>query len=284
MSTEAIPAVPSALSADQAEAMLQRRLKKHDVAIVLLHWWNALTWGLEVATGAALVASPYFRIAPQWYVTLVEGLLGGRANLLTFHVALGLSWIFVFLVYGIFGFRSYLHHEVLQKEIALDRDDFRWLVVRTLGILGRSKESLPPQGSYNAGQKLFALMVYAMIPVVMLSGLVMAFRWPSPSFVAWAVVLHFAAVGIVVSGLLVHVYMAAVFPEEKPAFFSMITGTVDELYAYSHHFKWWREEKELQLGRRAARDAAFAAEAKRVEPGTGDPDGRPSGAGVAGRT
>jgi hypothetical protein len=40
--------------------------------------------------------------------------------------------------------------------------------------------------------------------------------------------------------------MGAVFPEEKSAFFSMITGTVDELYAYSHHFKWWREVKVAQ--------------------------------------
>jgi hypothetical protein len=92
---------------------------------------------------------------------------------------------------GIFGFRSYLHHEVLRKEIALDRDDWRWLLVRTLGILGRS------------------------------------------------------------AGLMIHVYMAAVFPEEKPAFFSMITGSVHELYAYSHHFEWWREEKEKQVARRA---------------------------------
>jgi hypothetical protein len=37
--------------------------------------------------------------------------------------------------------------------------------------------------------------------------------------------------------------MGAVFPEEKPAFYSMITGVVNELYAYHHHFKWWREVK-----------------------------------------
>jgi cytochrome b subunit of formate dehydrogenase len=152
---------------------------------------------------------------------------------------------------GIFGFRSYLYHEVLRKEIALDRDDWRWLLVRTLGILGRSKEELPPQGSYNAGQKLFGLAVYSMVPVIMLTGLVMTFGWPSLAAVGWAVVLHFTAVGLVVSGLMIHVYMAAVFPEEKPAFFSMITGSVHELYAYSHHFEWWREEKEKQVARRA---------------------------------
>ena len=74
----------------------------------------------------------------------------------------------------------------------------------------------------------------------------MAFQLFGPTVVGWAIVFHFAAVGAVVSGLMVHVYMGAVFPEEKSAFFSMITGTVDEFYAYTHHFKWWREVKVAQ--------------------------------------
>jgi formate dehydrogenase gamma subunit len=281
MNTDVIPASPVPLSPDEAELMLQRRLKKHDLAIVLLHWFNAATWFLEVATGAALIVSPYFRVAPAWYISIVEGILGGRANLLRFHIALGLTWISVFLVYGIFGFRSYLHHEVLRKEIALDWDDVRWLMVRTLGILGLSKEPLPPQGSYNAGQKLFGLAVYSMVPVIMLTGLVMTFGWPSPAAVGWAVVLHFTAVGLVVSGLMIHVYMAAVLPEEKPAFYSMITGSVDELYAYSHHFKWWREEKAKQLARRAEREAAFAAASALAAPAKTGPLGAPPAAGNA---
>jgi formate dehydrogenase subunit gamma len=90
---------------------------------------------------------------------------------------------------------------------------------------------------YNAGQKVFALLVYSMLPVVMATGRIMSFHLFSTAAVQWAVVLHFVAVGLVVSGLMIHVYMGAVFPEEKPAFFSMITGMVNELYAYRHHFK-----------------------------------------------
>ena len=259
MTTEAIPLHPTPLSAGQAEAMLQRQIKKHHVAIILLHWFNAYVWLFELLTGLALVSSPLFRVAPDWYISIVEGIFGTRANMLQFHIALGLVWIVVFLVYGVFGFRTYLSREVLQKEIALDRDDFRWLIVRTLRILGRSREPLPPQGIYNAGQKLFAVVIYAMIPVVMLTGVVMAFRLFSPAIVGWAVVLHFASVGVVVSGLMVHVYMGAVFPEEKPAFFSMITGSVHELYAYSHHFKWWREVKLEEREWDAQHDAAAPA-------------------------
>jgi formate dehydrogenase subunit gamma len=279
--TSVIPAEALPLTADQADAMLQRRLKKHHVAIMLLHWFNASVWLGELMTGIALVSSPYFRVAPAWYVAVVEGLFGTRANMLRVHVAMGLLWMGVFLVYGIFGFRTYLSQEVLEKEIALDRDDLRWLVVRVLQILGRTRDRLPPQGIYNAGQKLFAMMVYVTLPVIMLTGVVMIFHPFGPGAVGWAAALHFAAVGVVVSGLIVHVYMGAVFPEEKPAFFSMITGSVNELYAYSHHFKWWQavmaEERaweqahDARTGGGPATVASTGAEAPAIEPAGGPP-------------
>jgi formate dehydrogenase subunit gamma len=273
MSASAIPTVPTPLTGEQAEAMSQHQIKKHHVAIVLLHWFNAISWLLELTTGAGLIVSPYYRFAPMWYLQMMEGLFGSRANMLRFHIAVGLTWTVVFLVYAIFGFRSYLRIEVLQNEIGLDADDFRWLRVRTLLLLGRTDESLPPQGVYNAGQKLFGLLVYTMVPLIMLTGLTMTFHWFGTFFVAWAMVLHFFAVGMVVSGLMIHVYMGAVFPEEKPAFYSMITGAVDELYAYHHHFKWWRSVK---IQEQAWRDEmrsneegeAHSADEKPDDPGT----------------
>lgn len=256
LSDGAIPERPQPLSADQARAMLQRQVKKHHVAIILLHWFNAYVWLFELVTGLALVSSPLFRVVPQWYVEVVEGVFGSRAIMLTAHVAVGLAWISVFLVYGIFGHRTYLAGEILQKEIVLDRDDLHWLVVRVKSILRLTDEHLPPQGSYNAGQKLFALSVYLMIPLVMLSGLVMTFRLFGALAVGWAVVVHFGAVGVVVAGLIIHFYMGTVFPEEKPAFFSMITGNVNELHVYRHHFKWWREVKLAEREWARTREAA----------------------------
>jgi formate dehydrogenase gamma subunit len=232
---------PQALTAEQAEALSQRHIKKHHVAIMLLHWFNATVWLVEIATGIVLISSPYFRVAPQWYVNLVQGLFQSRADMLHFHIVIGITWIVVFVIYGTFGWQTYLHKEVLQREIALDRDDINWLRIRTFNILKRTNDPLPPQGIYNAGQKLFAFLVYATIPIVMITGLIMAFHLFSTTIVAWAIIIHFFAVAMVVSGLMIHVYMGAVFPEEKPAFFSMITGTVNELYAYRHHFKWWKE-------------------------------------------
>lgn len=240
MAAPTIAQAPRPLTAEQADVLLQRQVKKHDVAIMLLHWFNAMVWMLELTTGVAMLTSS-FRVAPWWYVQIVNGVFHSRANMLQFHIAVGITWIVVFLAYGIFGFRTYLTKEVIQRETNLDRDDLQWLRIRALGLIGRSKEPLPPQGIYNAGQKLFAVMVYAMVPLVMITGLVMTFHLIGTAAVGWAAAIHFAAVGLVLSGLMIHIYMGAIFPEEKPAFFSMLTGSVNELYAYSHHFKWWKQ-------------------------------------------
>jgi formate dehydrogenase subunit gamma len=241
MATDIIPASPYALSAEQAETLAHRQVKKHHVAIVLLHWFNAFVWLTELATGSAIVVSPRFAFMPNWYLAMMESLFGSRANLLRVHIAAGLTWIIVFSVYAIFGWRDYLHTEVLKKEIGLDGDDFRWLRIRVLRLVGLSSEALPPQGAYNAGQKLYAVMVYAMVPLIMVTGMIMTFHLFGTAMVQWSMVLHFLAAGMVVSGLMIHVYMGAVFPEERPAFYSMITGMVNELYAFRHHYKWWRE-------------------------------------------
>jgi formate dehydrogenase subunit gamma len=243
MNAPLLPSHSVPLTAEAATAMEQQSIKKHDVAIILLHWFNASVWLLELISGLAIIVGPAYRVMPQWYTTMIASALGSRANVLRVHIALGFTWIIVFLVYGVFGYRNYLRKEVLINEVGLDRDDFQWLRIRLLLLLNRTNESLPEQGSYNAGQKLFALLVYAALPVIAITGMIMSFHLFGTSVVAWAMLLHFVAVGMVVSGLMVHAYMGAVFPEERPAFFSMITGRVNELFAYKHHFKWWKETK-----------------------------------------
>ena len=247
MAAITVPATPVPLSAEEAHLLSQSHIKKHQVAIVLLHWFNAMVWGLELSTGAALIVAPDYRFMPMWYIHMMDSLAGSHANLLRMHIAVGIIWTIVFLVYAIFGWRHYLHTEVLRKEIGIDRDDINWLRIRLLLLLNRTREDLPPQGAYNAGQKLYAMLIYTMVPVIMITGWIMAFHLLGTFAIQWAMLLHFLAAGMVVSGLMVHIYMGAVFPEEKPAFYSMITGSVDELYAYRHHFKWWKEVKVQQV-------------------------------------
>ncbi len=255
---------PPKLTAKEKDRMRQRKMKKHDVAIMLVHWFNASTWIFMLFTGAALIISSLYKVAPDFFINIMRALFGNAADMLEAHIWLGIVWIFVFSMYTIFGYRKYLrknpvrHAELKKgglmqkfktfqcvlfgnKALCIDENDLLWLKRRVLGILGKSSEPLPPQGSFNGGQKMYGLLVALMTPIIMITGLIMAFHLGPVWLVQWAIPLHFFAVGLVVAGLMIHVYMGAVLPEEKPAFFSMLTGSTSELFLYKHHFKFWKQ-------------------------------------------
>jgi formate dehydrogenase subunit gamma len=125
----------------------------------------------------------------------------------------------------------------------LDKDDIQWVKIKPLQMLGLMKDKpLPPQDAYNAGQKLYMYVVILGTIGIMSSGIVMTFnRIFPPVLKQIAQPIHWASVFAIVAGLMVHVYMGAVFPEEKEAFFSMFSGKVSAWYARAHHEKWYNE-------------------------------------------
>ena len=233
---------PECITAEQRAGMNHRYIKKHDVAMVTLHWFNALVWFVELLTGAGLIVSDQYRFVPALFNEVMLGLLGSRANMLHFHIAVGVLWTGVLLIYGIFGFRTYLLN-FYRNDLAIDRDDILWLLRKTLQILGRPV-SLPEQGIYNAGQKFFAWVISVCTIIIIATGFVMSYHWGPQWLIQWSIPVHFVAVGAVVAGLVIHVYMGAILPEERPAFYSMFHGKVNELYAYEYHTKWWRQRKQ----------------------------------------
>lgn len=236
-------AVLPVLSVEEIKELRHRRLKKHDSSGVLLHWFNAACWLFLVATGLATVNNPAYAIVPIEWTRLMRAVFGGTAGLLFWHAAVGLLWFGVLMVHIIFGWKTMTLY-FLKNNFLLDRDDVMWLVCRFQRIIGK-EGSLPPQGPFNAGQKLFGMTVTLGSITILLSGLVMIFRpWmPDTAWVAWALPIHLFAVGSVCAGLCIHIYMGGVFPEEKQAFFSIFTGEVNELYAFHHHKKWYDEIK-----------------------------------------
>ena len=120
----------------------------------------------------------------------------------------------------------------------------RWCPAKAKTLMGKLESySMPPQGMYNAVKKAYAVVVTFSTVFLIITGPIMAFHLMSAKILQWALLIHFIATMAVVAGIFVHVYMAAIFPEERPAFFSMIDGKVNELYAYLHHYKWWVELK-----------------------------------------
>ncbi len=227
------------LTFEEREELKKKKLKKHDIATIYLHWFNALVWFVELVTGSALIISKYYRFTPEFWQKIWLEIFGSRGNMLKFHIMVGVTWIIVLLIYGIFGYRNYLLGYI-KNMLILTKDDIEWVIKRGQLILGK-KVTLPPQGIYNGGQKLYAWDVAVGTILIAITGLVMAFHLGGAGTVRWAIAIHFLGVGMVVMGLFVHIYMAAFMPEERQSFFSMFTGYVNELYAYEHHFKWWQE-------------------------------------------
>ena len=232
---------PDQFSVEVRVEMARKLIKKHDVAMVTLHWFNALVWFFELMTGMALIASTRYTYIPSWFTDIIVGIFNGRTNLLYFHITIGVFWSGILVVYGVFGIRTYLT-KFYVNDLRMDGDDFKWLVLKPLQILGY-RIRLPEQGVYNAGQKVFAWVISICILLIIPTGFIMSFHLGPLWLIQWSIPLHYASVMMVVAGLIVHVYMAGLMPEERPAFFSMLHGKVNELYAYENHTKWWRQRR-----------------------------------------
>ena len=229
----------------------EKMYKKHNLANILTHWFNVACWLLLLPTGIAILSSPRLGLAPVWWQELFRNMFGSAANLIRFHYTLGLLWIFILSFNILLGFRRYFVPFAAHRML-LDKDDFQWLKVKPLQMLGLMKgKPLPPQDAYNAGQKLYMYVVILGTLGIMSSGIIMTFHTVFPPFLKqWAQPVHWLSVFSIIAGLIIHVYMGAVFPEEKEAFFSMFSGKVSAWYARAHHTKWYyqclREEMEWE--------------------------------------
>ena len=182
------------------------------------------------AAGFALFGTAFPREASR--------LMAGTAHLLRLHVLWGLLWAAV--IVPMFLVFKKGPSEVL-AEVRLTRDDLAWLFTKPLAMAGLRSQPLPPQDKYNAGQKLFAILVLLATVLIIASGLVMTLHLGSADVVSGAIVAHKLAIALVLLGVAVHVTMAAVIAEERPALRSMLTGRIDYQHAKHHSPKWVTE-------------------------------------------
>lgn len=262
---------------EERRRLREKMYKKHNLANILTHWFNVGMWLMLLPTGIAIISSPRLGLAPIWWQDMFRNLFGGPANLIKFHYTLGLIWTFVLSFNILLGFRKYFVPFAATR-LLLDQDDIDWLKIKPLQMLGLFKgKPLPPQDAYNAGQKAYMYVVILGTIGIMSSGIVMTFKEIFPPILKQiAQPIHWVSVFSIVAGLMVHVYMGAVFPEEKEAFFSMFSGKVSAWYARAHHEKWYwqkvREELEWEedVEQQVAEDAAHAAPPEGAEPAAAD--------------
>jgi formate dehydrogenase subunit gamma len=237
--------------------MSSKMIKRHTKTTIFMHWFNAFCWFFLLATGLGLVKNPDLQLMGGWWSNLMYSIFGSGETLLLAHEICGLTWLGVFILYGIFGLKDTIAPFLKQILSYSPSRDLTWLIKKniqmTLGYtwlkrLGFAPD-IPDQGFYNVGQKLFAVASILGGIVIAVTGLIMFLSnllLSNTVIVQWAIVIHFVAVGVVTGGLLIHIYMAAISSDERPAFFSMFTGEVPEDYAEHHHKLWYDELKNAE--------------------------------------
>ncbi len=189
-----------------------------------VHWVQALSFLSLLITGFALS------------IPAVEGFFGHRALLRELHLSSAFFFAFGPAVVALAGDRGSLAADLADVD-TWDSDDLRWLVpfpiLRFLGI------STPPQGRFNAGQKLNGIFVVWSVLVFTVTGLML---WQNRRFpidlVSRANTIHTLLAYLALAAFLGHLYLAVGYPKTRHALHSITEGWVESDWAQHHHPKW----------------------------------------------
>ncbi len=188
-----------------------------------LHWLLAVTFLTMMATGLILYLPVFAQLAanrPLW-----KGIHLGAA--IAFWVGL-----ILLLPFG----RHELRATARQID-RFDRDDGRWLA---WAVTRRGSE--PPQGRFNAGQKLNTAIVAGLIVVFTVSGVLMYLQETDAAFRGTSAIrAHDWATWLAVPLVAGHLYLALVNPSTRHSLRGMVLGTVRRDWAARHHAKWARD-------------------------------------------
>jgi formate dehydrogenase subunit gamma len=185
----------------------------------LLHWANALFFLWLLATGLAL------------YLPRLSILVGRRPLVQEVHFYSGIAWIAVLAAIVLLGDRRGVLRTARELD-AFDRDDLRFL----------SGRRPAPQGRFNAGQKLNALLNAAFAILFLVSGLLLWFGERNTRYrFASTVVLHDGLMYISLALLVGHLYLAVIHPATRHSLRGITLGDVSEEWAAHHHPKWTPE-------------------------------------------
>jgi formate dehydrogenase subunit gamma len=191
-----------------------------------LHWLLAVTFLILLATGLIL------------YLPAFAELAANRQLWKSIHLgaAVGFWGGLVLLVASDTGGRL---RRTAGEVDRFDEDDVRWL---RWAVTRRGKE--PPQGRFNAGQKLNTAFVFGLMVVFSVSGLLMYLQETDASVRGRtsAILVHDIATWIAVPLVAGHLFLVLVHPSTRHSLRGMVLGSVRRDWARRHHPKWEADE------------------------------------------
>ena len=182
----------------------------------LLHWVHASAFFVLLGSGLVL------------YLPSLSSAVARRPLIKDIHFWTGISWAGAILLIAAFGNRRALAQTIREIDL-FDWDDRRFLT----GDLRR------PQGRFNAGQKVNAILTAAFAVLFFISGLLLWYGERDTRFrLGGTVFLHDALMYVSVVIVAGHLYLSLVHPATRHALRGITLGTVREHWAREHHAKW----------------------------------------------
>ena len=188
-----------------------------------LHWLLAISFLTMLATGLILYLPSLAEVAAQ------------RQLWKSIHLGAALGfWVGVLLVWS----TDSVQLRATKREIDhFDDDDRSWLA---WSVTRRGPE--PPQGRFNAGQKLNAAIVAGLMVVFTITGILIYLQEASARFRGTsAILIHDVAMYIAIPLVIGHLYLALLNPSTRHSLRGMTLGSVRRDWARRHHPKWERE-------------------------------------------
>jgi formate dehydrogenase subunit gamma len=192
----------------------------------VVHWSVALSFIYLMLTGLALYSPRLFWMA---------SVLGGGTTVRVWHPFAGVVFSVALVLMSLSWARC----------MWLYPEDRQWLL-NIWSYITHKEEGLPEAGRFNAGQKmLFWLMSFSGL-LLLLSGIPLWF----PHKFSWdvrlaSILVHEIATLAAIGGIIVHVYMGTLaVPGSLGA---MAKGKVTDLWAKTHHPRWYRRLRQKGL-------------------------------------
>jgi formate dehydrogenase subunit gamma len=189
----------------------------------ICHWLTGFSYLYCLTTGLAFY-TPYL----FWLAVI----LGGGPTSRFWHPFVGL----------LFFLAAMWMHGIWRGDVGITADDRAWLDASKNYVENRD-DLVPPQGRFNAGQKLYYWAMFYGAFLLLFSGLFMWFPERIPFNLRWIrpimIFIHEGAALITIGAFIIHVYMSLfTVPGSLTA---MVTGYVSKDWAWTHHRLWYRQ-------------------------------------------
>ena len=213
---------------------MAERIMRFHTADKVFHAVNAITWFALLFSGALV-----------YFCQLSDEMAN---SLMVWHIGIGVVYMFNLLGFIVFAPHRYV--AMMNSLLTWDMDTIKWF--RNFGGYPRrffgipfGPEEVPPQGRYNAGQKMSYLIFMFMMYALAVTGWLLFYFAPAiPKDAFWYMYMFHVWGSIIVSLMVVgaHIPLALLSWEHFKGIWGLGEGTISDEAAEHHSPKWLEKD------------------------------------------